>query len=211
VLRPAAVLLAFLLTACAEELGALDAQPGPDAQADAATVTDSGLVDAGAEDAMSTDAAAEDATFADAASPDATPADAEPGDAALADAEVDAGTPDAGPGDAGSCDYLDLDICILDCGTLQYGRGFQDLQGQCPDFFRLQGNDYPDVAAAIAGEGCSAACIWKASVSVSFIDHCGRRNGYIIFRALGDGCSDLYEFSNGLFRSVADWQAVTPC
>ena len=73
------------------------------------------------------------------------------------------------------------------------------------------GNDYPDIQAAIAGEGCSPTCVYKPFQSVSFIDHCNRRNGYIVYRAQDPSCADLYEFSNGLFPSVAAWEQATPC
>ena len=206
----------LLLLGCAEDPGRLDAAAGDAATVDAAR-PDAAALDAGGPDATSADAEARDGSGLDAEAADAEAADAEAADAEATDAEAtdaevtDAGSPDAGSPDAGTCDYLDLDICVLDCGGLVYGRGFRDLQGMCPDFFRLRGHDYPDVAAALVGESCNTACIWKAAISVSFIDHCGRRNGYIVFEAPGEGCADLYEFSSGLYMSVADWQAVTPC
>ena len=45
---------------------------------------------------------------------------------------------------------------------------------------------------------------------VAYVDGFAR-NGYIVFRAPGAGCADLYELSNGLFASREDWEAATPC
>lgn len=120
---------------------------------------------------------------------------------------------DAGPWDGGAaCDFLDLQVCIVQCPSgFEYLREFSDVNmtAGCAPFSMLLGNRYATTPAAIQGEGCSSQCLYKASTSVSFIDHCNHRNGYIIFRAAG--CPDLYEFSNGLFPSREAWEAATHC
>lgn len=187
---------------------AADTGVWPDATAaDSGTAEDTGVaedggdLDSGAKDAAPMDAGTRPDAQADAGDePDAGPIDS-------GDVPQDAGpTPDAG-----ACNYIDLSVCIVECGAYTYARQFVDTLGVCPDYYRLNGNDYPDISAAIAGESCNAACVFKAFQSVSFIDHCGRRNGYIIYRARDTTCGELYEFSSGLFSSVADWEAATPC
>ncbi len=220
---PLAVAL-LCLTGCPESQPLGDAGPADSgaSAADSGLWPDASSADTGAsEDAGGLDSGAEDAAVMDAqTSPDAQPDSGAQPDAGPIDSgepPEDAGPlgdagPDAGPRpDAGACNYIDLSVCIVDCGTYTYARQFVDTLGVCPDYYRLNGNDYPDINAAITGEACNSACIFKAFQSVSFIDHCGRRNGYIIYRARDTKCGELYEFSSGLFPSVADWQAATPC
>ena len=174
--------------------------------ADAGFVVDAGVVaDAGvAEDAG---AVADTGVLEDAGFPD---------DSGLADAGLAADAApavDAGPWDGGAgCDFLDLQVCIVQCPSgFEYLREFSDVNmtAGCAPFSMLLGNRYATTPAAIQGEGCSSQCLYKASTSVSFVDHCNHRNGYIIFRAAG--CPDLYEFSNGLFPSREAWEAATHC
>lgn len=186
-------------------------------------VADTGPTDAAeapTDSGASQDAGAADASVPDTgAPPDSGSADTGVPDVGIAEAgttpdagEADAGAPaDAGAVDGGVCNYIDLNVCVVDCGAYEYAHQFVDTLGGCPDYYRLRGNDYPDINAALAGESCNTTCIYKAFQSVSFIDHCGRRNGYIVFTAPDAGCADLYEFSSGLYGSVADWQAATPC
>lgn len=143
-------------------------------------------------------------------------------DAAARDARAaeDAGTPDAGVADAGrrdvgACAHVVLEERIVACPAgYRYARrmGVQPARRACPEYVTLQGARYASVRAAIQGEGCRADCVWRPFRSVSFIDHCGRRNGYIVFRA-GDPevCPDLYELSSGIFESLEAWEAATPC
>lgn len=185
------------------DAGAADADP-TDAGPPDLGPHDSGIADAGIEDAADADGGALDADGPDAAAPDA--ADVGPADAG----PTDTGASDATASDAGGCDYVNFSECVVDCnGTFTYAREFRDTNGRCPPFVRLNGTDYPDVRAAIAAESCSGACLYKAFQSVSFIDHCNRRNGYIVYTAAN--CPDLFEFSNGFFTSVADWEMATPC
>ncbi|MBK6690159.1 MAG: hypothetical protein IPG45_37185 [Deltaproteobacteria bacterium] len=206
------------LVACSDEVEVQDSGPsdlGVDAGPSDLGPTDRG-VDQGFPDSSFADAEPADAADAGAdGGPDATP-DAGPADADAPDADdLDAG-PDAGPdaGDAGPlpCDYLDLQINLVQCpGGFQYLRGFEDLNGNpnCPPYWELGGNQYSTAPAAVSGQGCNSACIYQASTSVSLIDPCGRRNGYIIFTA--NGCPDIYEFSDGIFPSVEAWEAQLNC
>lgn len=180
-------------------------------------------LDAQAEDQGSTDAQRPDATArsdlglsdmgADLATPD-TGTDVGVDDLGAPDrgSSLDAAPADLGEADAGACNDTVLDSVILECPSgYEYARvvGTRPVQRGCPDEILLSGTRYPDLPSAIAGAACNQSCVWRASMSVSFVDHCNRRNGYIIFRARG--CDDLYEFSNGLFPSVMAWTQATPC
>ncbi len=172
---------------------------------DASAPRDVGFRDATVRDVGFFDAASEDAQVVDVGFTDADP------DAGFEDATADAGVLDASDPDAGSCNYLSVDDSLVSCaGNYVYASYLQDQNGRCPNVWRLLGNDYPDVASAIAGEGC-LNCEWRPFQSVSFIDHCGRRNGYIIFRSADPMCPDRYEFSNGYYDSVEQWERDTPC
>lgn len=182
-------------TAQQAEAGARDATPQD------AVVTDG---DAPAPDSgASADASADSGVHADAMS---LPADAMSG-------PVDA----SAPYDGGSaCEFLDLDIFIVRCGNRpSYLRGFREvnMQAGCLPFWTLEGGTFTSSTAAVAGASCSPTCLYRASTSVSFIDHCGRRNGYIVFVDDRDpvACPDLYEFSSGLFPSREAWENDTPC
>lgn len=121
------------------------------------------------------------------------------------------------PYDGGSaCEFLDLDIFIVRCGNRpSYLRGFREvnMQAGCLPFWTLEGGTFTSSTAAVAGASCSPSCLYRAGTSVSFIDHCGRRNGYIVFVDDRDpvACPDLYEFSSGLFPSREAWENDTPC
>lgn len=225
-----------LSTIAAMALACPDEEPVASADAqlrDAASPTDTG-------EAVDTDAnLVDDASTAQDASADASDADLGSADADGEDASADAGLPpdlgppdtgapmdsgppadsgapfDGGASDAGICPETLLDSVIVDCsGAYAYARifGTRPMQAGCPDFVRLLGTRYPDISSALTGENCNTNCIWQAFQSVSFIDHCNRRNGYIVFRTRSSGsCPDLYEFSNGIFLSVAAWTMATPC
>ncbi len=176
------------------DVGNQDAEPGMDALSVDFGTPDSGAADMGFADAM---------TLPDMGPPDLGTIDMGP---------PDLGTPDQGLPDSGACNYILLDAVIVDCGgTYRYARVLRDQNSICPDVVELNGQRYPDIRSAIGGEGCNSSCIYQAGTSVSFIDHCGRRNGYIIYRASGMNCPELFEFSNGLYLSVSDWEANTPC
>lgn len=212
----AAALLTLIAPACSDD----PVTPG---------TSDSGAarLDAAAQQA---EAGARDATAADAA-----PADSGapvPDSGASTDATADSGLsadamslPDAmsGPADASApydggsaCEFLDLDIFIVRCGNRpSYLRGFREvnMQAGCLPYWTLEGGTFTSSTAAVAGASCSPTCLYRASTSVSFIDHCGRRNGYIVFVDDRDpvACPDLYEFSSGLFPSREAWENDTPC
>lgn len=172
---------------------------------------DQGFPDSAIADADPADVADVGADGGVDAAPDAADPDASPADADLLDAGPDAG-PDAGDAGPLPCDYLDLQINLVQCpGGFQYLRGFEDLNANpnCPPYWELGGNQYSSAAAAVSGQGCNSACIYQASTSVSLIDPCGRRNGYIIFTA--NGCPDIYEFADGIFPSVEAWEAQLNC
>lgn len=114
-----------------------------------------------------------------------------------------------------SCNYIDLDIFIVGCAQSDGGSGFEYMRrwvdterSSCTPYFTLDGSQYATQEAALDGEMCNAACIWRAATSVSYL-HCGVRNGYIIFRA--DGCDDVYEFDDGLYDSAEAYERNHPC
>lgn len=225
--------LLLCMVACADDLPA----EGPNdvglvrdsgTQVDASEAEDAAVADTGPRDSGAQDARPEDMGFADTGVPDLGTEDSGAEDSGVEDSGVeDSGPPDTGPADtgppdtgvidagrpdAGQCDYLELTVCIVECaGANVYARALTDRNAVCPDIVRLLGNDYSDIRAAVTGEGCNSTCIYKPFQSVSFIDHCRRRNGYIVYRANDSSCQDLFEFSSGLFDSVADWQLATPC
>lgn len=217
-----AALICAGLLACSEDGDGLDSGPsdlgldaGPGDLGPTDRGVDQGFPDSALADADPADVADTGADGGPDATPDAAVLDAAAPDADNLDAGLDAG-PDAGPdaGDAGPlpCDYLDLQINLVQCpGGFQYLRGFEDLNGNpnCPPYWELGGNQYSSSAAAVSGQGCNSACIYQASTSVSLIDPCGRRNGYIIFTA--NGCPDIYEFADGIFPSVEAWEAQLNC
>ncbi|MCB9507930.1 MAG: hypothetical protein H6698_05645 [Myxococcales bacterium] len=144
----------------------------------------------------------------DTETPDTETPDTETPDTETPDTDAPDST-DAGP----SCDYLDLELVIVRCGeAFRYVRTFTDLGGSvdCPAYVRVGGSDvaYPDVDAALAGEGCDASCQWVASTSVTWL-RCGHRSGYIVFQA--DGCGPLYEMPEGLFTSIEAYDQAYPC
>lgn len=172
--------------------------------------------------------AAETGRDAAAPAPDAepAPADAQPAsdDAAVmgvdavvvgddaASVVADAATPYDG---GATCDFLDLDLLIARCGNgYGYLRRWSDVNmaPACLPYWTLLGGTYTSSSAAITGAGCSDACHYRAGISVSFVDHCGRRNGYIVFTDPDPAaCPDVYEFSTGLFPSQEAWARDTPC
>lgn len=215
---PLVALLVFA-SACSEDPAedAAVSDLGVDAGPSDTGASDRGVdaaTDSGVRDADPGDVGAEDVTDlgVDAAAPDGGADDAGAQDATPSDATVDGGPGDAAADGGQPCDYLDLNLNIVLCpGGYEYLRGFEDLNQNpaCAPYWELRGNSYATSQAAIAGEGCGATCVYQASTSVSLIDPCGRRNGYIIYTA--SGCPDLYEFAEGLFPSVEAWEAQLNC
>jgi hypothetical protein len=110
-----------------------------------------------------------------------------------------------------SCLYTAIDDRLVVCpGGYRYVSLFRDPGAVgCPDYWEVDGQRAATMADAITAAGCGATCLYAATQSVSFIDHCGRRNGYIVFTA--PSCPDVYEFSSGYYRSVDDWERETSC
>ena len=174
---------------------------------------------------LTLDAAAADASFlADTGAAEADAGTSADGGEAEADAAVDAGPPDGGAAEDGgepaadagasTCRYDLGEMHIVLCGGAPtYLSELVDFADRsCPPRYVLGGTTYGSLSDALTGEGCSDQCLYRAAMSVSFIDHCGRRNGYIVFRAPDPGaCPDVYEFFNGLFPSVEAWERDTPC
>ncbi|MCK6550277.1 hypothetical protein L6R52_30860 [Myxococcota bacterium] len=184
------------------------------------------------------DAEARDATSSDATEPrdggltldtgavalDATPPDGDVDDVGALDTGVEPTDTGVEPADTGvepgdgstldatpNCLYTAVDDRLVVCpGGYRYVSLFRDPGAiGCPDYWEVDGRRAMTMADAITAASCSAACLYQATQSVSFIDHCGRRNGYIVFTA--PSCPDVYEFSNGYYRSVAEWQSETSC
>lgn len=204
VLLATRALFLVLVPACSET---------PEGGADAAA-RDVGVLDAPSLDAPAADGASGDDAGADASALD----DAGAADAAVTDS---GGTSDTGLSDAGgsldagtSCDYLDLDIWIVSCGGRDlYARRFTVPSGAtaaCPDYFTLGTARFDTLAEALASQSCESDCLRAAGTSVSLL-RCGRRTGYIVYRDPDGSCPDVYETPDGLFGSVAEWDAAFPC
>ena len=147
-------------------------------------------------------------SFSDAGSDDVMPADLGP--------SVDAGEIHDLGADASSdagCDYLDLDLIIVKCASAYaYARRWVDLNSQCADYYELTGHSGPSLSGVIEDAMCDPSCEYRARMSVSFIDPCGRRNGYIVYGTADDElCPPLYEFAEGLFPSREAWEKVINC
>lgn len=212
----AVALLILLAPACSDDPVTPGTSDSGSARLDAAAQqAEAGARDAAAPDAASADAEAPADTGA---TPDATAdsgvaEDAMSGPADAMSGPVDASAPYDG---GGACEFLDLDIFIVRCGNRpSYLRGFREvnMQAGCLPYWTLEGGTFTSSTAAVAGASCSPTCLYRAGTSVSFIDHCGRRNGYIVFVDDRDpvACPDLYEFSTGLFPSREAWENDTPC
>jgi len=123
---------------------------------------------------------------------------------------------DARPGlDSGAaadtgCTYIDEPRIVYCVDTYEYVREWISIDGPaCPPYATGTGGErYATLVEAIVGSACEDACVWRASTSVSLL-RCGRRTGYIEFAA--EGCDPLYETPDGIFRSIADWDAAAPC
>jgi hypothetical protein len=143
--------------------------------------------------------------------PDALTSDTETTDTTEQD-----GTPDTTPDTSVDCNYLDLGISIVSCGDgHSYLREWTDLDGNtraCPAYYTISGDtsSWGTAAEALASQSCDDSCMYVASTSVSWV-RCGRRGGYIVYRADGRDCGELYELPEGLFPSIEAYNAAHPC
>lgn len=135
-------------------------------------------------------------------------------DTALLDAHVDhdAGPiADAGPAIDTGCTYIDEPLIVYCVDAYDYVRGWtavEDPKGCPPYATGTDGERYDTVAEAIAGSACEDSCVWRAAMSVTLL-RCGRRTGYIEFRA--DGCDSVIETPDGIFRTREEWDMAAPC
>ena len=184
------VLLLLCGVGCSESTA-----PDAGSDVDASAATDSGI-DAGRESDAGIDAGA-DGGGSDAG--------------AETDGGRDAGTgPDAGS-DAGDCTYLDLSIWISDCGDgYQYVRRWTDTGGVCPEYYTIDGMRFPTLEEALASKTCTPDCLRAPSTSVTVL-RCGHRSGYIVYEDSDMSCPAVYETPDGLFESIAAWDAAAPC
>ena len=124
---------------------------------------------------------------------------------------VDAPAVDAGPGTDAGCTYLDEPIIVSCGGAFRYVRAWSAPEGDaaCPRYATgTDGTRYATLSEAIAGSACDGMCVWRAATSVTLL-RCGRRTGYIEFAA--DGCDPVFETPDGIFRTIAEWDAAAPC
>jgi hypothetical protein len=217
--------LAAFAVACSDDASTTDASTTDASGAfDAAAATDATVPrDTGTRaDAAPTEPDAGGAP--DASSEDAVAADVDeiPADSGVitADASVsgDAGSAlcatDAGPfmrTDGGvACSYLDDPIIVACAPRFEYARVWTDTSNPaaCPPYTTFRSNTYADPIEATCAQGCNPACIYRATLSVSFL-FCGRRSGYIVYRAAN--CADVYEFAEGLYPSVEAHAEANPC
>jgi len=118
---------------------------------------------------------------------------------------------DAGPPTDTGCTYLDEPLIVFCVEAYDYVRSWTAVEGAeaCPPYATgTDGERYDTVAEAIAGSVCEDSCVWRAAMSVSLL-RCGRRTGYIEFRA--EGCDPVIETPDGIFRSREEWDAAAPC
>lgn len=170
--------------------------------------------DAGSDTPSSLDAATLDTPSAFDAPPDASAIDASSAIDAPTDASANPDVPTATM-DAGGCDYTALDEVIVECEgapTFVSRIGVFPTSDACPEFWVVSGRPthYDSAADAIAGEACDAGCQWHFAMSVTRL-YCGRRTGYEVLRADGDGCEDLYRFDDGYYPSVEAYDETHPC
>lgn len=124
--------------------------------------------------------------------------------------------PDIAPDIAEECNYLDLGIVIVDCdGGYRYLRTWSDFElgaELCPLYYTITGDDarWASADEALESKVCTDTCAWSASNSVSWL-RCGRRGGYILYRAADESCGVLYELPEGLFTSLDEYNAAYPC
>ncbi len=118
---------------------------------------------------------------------------------------------DAGPPTDTGCTYIDEPIIVYCVDAYDYVRNWTAIEGAeaCPPYATgTDGERYATVAEAVAGSACEDSCLWRAGISVSLL-RCGRRTGYIEFRA--EGCDSVIETPDGIFRSREEWDMAAPC
>jgi hypothetical protein len=189
------------------------AQDGPaslDAQsADASTADASAMADASANDSAAIDATSiPDASASDASASTDSSRDASALTDAARDASADVFVPPP------SCSYANGDDVVVDCGgTYRMVSQFNVVPPSltCPAYWQV-GMSAPAFTPeqAATNAGCSTACIWRFSISVSRI-YCGARSGYEVLNGTSNRCGQLYRFAEGYFPSVAAHDAMYPC
>lgn len=113
-----------------------------------------------------------------------------------------------------ACMYIDLEAFYYKCGEdYLMLRIFEDLdlgEPRCPVYYGLGQQRFNDVQSALASRSCDQTCSYAPAMSVSFV-HCERRNGYIEWRAAGEGCAPIFEFAEGIYPSFERWKMANPC
>ncbi len=225
------------LVACGAPVAPGDASPSDVAREAQALIdsaaTDAAALDAGSDASAHDDGAAQDSGPALDAGSDASALDARTDgasslDATRADAVADASArPDVAPADTGardaaadvfvpppSCMYTNVNDLAVDCGgTIRLVNYFDVVpaSSMCPGYWQL-GSAAPAFTAeqAAVNGGCSTACIWRFSMSVTRL-YCGVRSGYEVLEGTPNRCGQRFRFSEGYFNSVAEHDAMYPC
>jgi hypothetical protein len=118
------------------------------------------------------------------------------------DAPTDAGAPDAAV-----CGYEAEEQWVVDCANVP--KKVTELTSKsCAKAYALGGAQYTSLAEALAAQACNASCVRKAFQAVMLL-RCGKKTEYITYRA--EGCSDVIDTPDGMFRTVEEWNAAKPC
>ena len=128
------------------------------------------------------------------------------GDASPPSPEPDAAT-DASTADAATCGYEAAEQWVVDCANVPKKVTQLD-SATCPDAYALGGAKYASLSQALAAQSCNPACVRKAFQAVMLL-RCGKKTEFITYRA--EGCTDVIDTPDGLFRSVEEWNAAKPC
>jgi hypothetical protein len=227
-LRPSLWLCSLLaLTACGAPV-----QPdaSTDARSDSAAIDDVAQDSAALIDAQSTDSSAgDDASANDSATLDTgvpsdanSDADAARDASAITDSARDASATADAARDASadafvpppSCSYSNVDDVVVDCsGTYRMVSQFNVVppSSMCPAYWQV-GMSAPAFTPeqAATNAGCSTACIWRFSMSVTRL-YCNHRSGYEVLSGTPDRCGQLFRFAEGYFTSVEAHDAMYPC
>jgi hypothetical protein len=126
------------------------------------------------------------------------------------------GAGDAGEFDAG-CNYIDMVPFVVDCGgVFSAGTSWVNVAGttlECPVYYSLLGQNADSEGAVIARAGCSAECVYHASISVDLV-FCGHRFGYDQLEAASDAgaCPSIVAVAGaGFYGSFDEYAAKHPC
>ncbi len=130
-------------------------------------------------------------------------------DAAL-DARADSGVFVPPP----SCMYVNVNDLVVQCsGRPRLVNNFNVVppDPMCPAYWQV-GSSPPATTAqqAALNAGCTTACVWRFSMSVTRI-YCGVRSGYDVLEGTPATCPRLYNFPEGYFASVEEHDAMFPC